>query len=253
MLDDFTTDKSKEYDRWHSSVHGHEDPNKIQLCSWHLDSLSLFSSINGLKVLEIGCGVGDFAIHLTQLGAMVTAVDFSSAAIEIAKNKATTQGYNINFQVADAQMLSFDNESFDVIYSCECLEHIPDPQKALSEMNRVLKPKGRLILTTENYSNGMLIGWLKCWLFREPFNSGAGVQAIEHFFLFWNVANMFRENKLNILRMIGSHHVFLLLPRMHPHTFVVEKFKNTFLAKLFKPFARHVSFEAIKLPNEPTH
>jgi ubiquinone/menaquinone biosynthesis C-methylase UbiE len=234
------------YDKWHEVVHGSEDPMEINLAPWHKTALSLSPPLEDLNVLEVGCGAGDFALYLAERQANVTAVDFSPQAIEIASKKLTAQQKNVKFGVADAQSLPFEDNSFDLLFSCECLEHVPEPQLALAEFRRVLKPEGKLILTTENYSNAVLLYWLNCWIFKKPFNSGAGVQPIEHFFLYWRVKRMFNLSGFQVQNMVGWHHVFLLLPKFHPHTFVVEKFQNPYLAKLFQPLARHMAFEAIK-------
>ena len=237
---------SDAYDKWHLTVHGQDVLTESKLEGWHIDALSLSPSLKGLDVLEVGCGAGDFAIHLSKLQSIVTAVDFSAKAIEIAQEKSKAQNQSVNFQVADAQSLPFASNSFDLIFSCECLEHVPDPQKALNEFYRVLKPSGHLILTTENYSNAMILGWIVAWLRKEPFNSGAGVQPIDHFFLYWNVRKMFLNAGFKVLQMIGWHHVFLLLPRFHPFTFVKDRFHNPAMASFFRPFARHMAFKSIK-------
>ena len=234
------------YDVWHEKVHGQEDPTLINLEDWHKNALSLAPNLKGLKVLEVGCGVGDFAIYLNNEGANVTAVDFSKKAIELAKEKGKVRNCRINFQIADAQSLPFPDDEFDLIFSCECLEHIPEPKLALKEMNRVLKKSAKVILTTENYSNAVILYWIKCWLTKELFNSGNEVQPIDHFFLFWNIQSMFHNTGFKVKKLIGSHHVFLLLPRFHPHTFVIEKFNNPFFASMFKPFARHMTYLSTK-------
>jgi hypothetical protein len=92
----------------------------------------------------------------------------------------------------------------------------------------------------------MILGWIVAWLRKQPFNSGAGVQPIDHFFLYWNVRKMFGNAGFKVLQMIGWHHVFLLLPRFHPHTFVKERFHNSIVARLFRPLARHMAFKSIK-------
>lgn len=237
---------TKAYDQWHEVVHGKENRLVLKLEDWHQNALNFLPPLQGLSILEVGCGPGDFAIYLASQGANVTAVDFSPKAIEIAQEKTSCQEKCVNFQVADAQSLPFDSNSFDLVVSCECLEHVPTPQLALNEISRVLKPSGKLVLTTENYSNAMLLYWLACWLRKEPFNSGEQVQPIEHFFLFWRVKQMFHQAGLQVSHLLGSHHVFLLLPRFHPHTFVIERFHNSLIAHLMRPFARHMTFEAIK-------
>jgi ubiquinone biosynthesis O-methyltransferase len=235
-----------EYNQWHQKVHGAENPEAISLQDWHKNALSLSPSLKDLAILEVGCGVGDFAIYLADQGADVTAVDLSPQAIKMALKKSKAQNKTVDFQVANAQSLPFENDSFDIVFSCECLEHVPTPQLALSEFHRVLKPSGRLLLTTENYSNAMILGWIVCWIRKEPFNSGAGVQPIEHFFLFWRVKRMLKKAGFHVQNMIGSHHVFLMLPRFDPHTFVVEAFKTPLVKNLFCPFARHMAFSATK-------
>ncbi len=234
------------YNQWHEQVHGREAAADILLQQWHRDALQLVGSVSGAELLEVGCGAGDFSLHLAKLGAQVTGTDFSSKAIEIANLKRATQTSTAQFQVADAGELPFKDQVFDLVISCECLEHVPDPAKALTEMFRVLRPGGRLILTTENYSNGMLIYWLMAWIQRKPFNSGAGVQPIEHFFLYWRVLGMMRRAGFVVRQMTGAHFVFFALPGTHPHTFVRERIRHPGLARLLRPFARHVSFELIK-------
>ena len=237
---------AQDYNAWHQSVHGEDAASTLQLAQWHRDALSLASAVQGRRVLEVGCGVGDFAVHLAQAGATMTAVDFSPSAIEMARARAVAHAVTVDFRAADAQALPFADASFDLLFSCECLEHLPDPARALKEMTRVLRPGGQLVLTTENYSNAMVLAWVVAWWRREPFNSGTEVQPIEQFFLFWRVRRMMWKAGLRVRRMIGAHHVFLLLPRFHPHTFVRERFQWPFFAGLFRPWARHVSFLAEK-------
>jgi len=246
MKNNINQTNSEAYDKWHQSVHGQDVLTESKLEGWHIDALSLSPSLKDLNVLEVGCGAGDFAIHLSKQQAIVTAVDFSAKAVEIAKEKSKAQSQLVDFQVADAQSLPFSSNSFDLIFSCECLEHVPDPQKALNEFYRVLKPSGYLILTTENYSNAMILAWIVAWLRKESFNSGAGIQPIDHFFLYWNVRKMFIDEGFKVLEMIGWHHVFLMLPRFDPRTFVKERFHNSIAARLFLPLARHMAFKCIK-------
>ncbi len=234
------------YDVWHEKVHGHELAAENYLQDWHRNALGLSPPVEGLDVLEVGCGSGDFSLYLAGLNARVTSVDSSSRAIATAQEKAKVQRRPVEFLRADAQSLPFDDSRFDLIYSCECLEHIPSPMTAMNEFYRVLKPSGRLIITTENYSNAMLLAWIVAWMRKEPFNSGAGVQPVEHFFVYWKIKKMLRSAGFRVNRMRGSHHVFLLLPRFDPSTFVVNHFHNNVLSIVFRPFARHMTFEATK-------
>jgi ubiquinone biosynthesis O-methyltransferase len=242
----------QDYDAWHRAHHAaRADAHpSIVLQQWHRDALRLAPRLDDARVLEVGCGSGDFSLHLSRLAKTVTAVDFSPAAVEIARTRQSAHEADVEFRTADAEGLPFGDGEFDVVFSCECLEHLPDPQQALREMARVLRPGGHLVLTTENYSNATVVYWLMAWLRNQPFDSGAGVQPIEQFFLFWRVAQMVRSAGFALAGMHGAHFVFLVVPGTHPHLFVTKTIKTPALNWLLRPLARHVSFHAVKLPRK---
>jgi len=112
----------------------------------------------GRRVLEIGCGRGDFARWLAGRqpppGRLVAA-DFAISAVAIARRTAAEQGLaGIAWQVADIGALDFPDASFDTVFSLETIEHTPSPGRAVEELARVLAPGGRLFLTTPSYLNG---------------------------------------------------------------------------------------------------
>ncbi len=231
------------YDEWHARASG---SGTGPLASWHDNALALAPDVRGERVLEIGCGTGDFSLHLARAGARVTGVDLSSRAVRLAQGKACRHDRRVSFGVADATMLPFADNSFDLVFSCECLEHVPEPRRLIAEAFRVLAPGGLLILTTENYSNGMVLAWIHAWWMDRPFNSGAIIQPLEQFFVFWQVRRWMRAAGFTVERLVGSHHVFLLLPRCHPHTFVKERFASPLATRLFRPVARHMAYRMRK-------
>ena len=93
----------------------------------------------GEKVLEIGCNRGSIVKRLQDLGVDAYGVDINSGAI--------ADGLTDNLSIMDATDLKFPDNSFDKVYSLHTIEHIPDLKRALAEMERVLKPNGRLVLT----------------------------------------------------------------------------------------------------------
>ena len=99
----------------------------------------------GASILDIGCGAGQVTNFLEKKGYDVTGIDLSPLFIkEARKNGEAT------FKVMDSTSLNFEPKSFDAVISAETLEHIPDPEKALGEMARVLKRKGKMILRFPN-------------------------------------------------------------------------------------------------------
>ena len=107
------------------------------------------------KILDIGCGAGRTTIGLYKLGLhSMVGIDLSDKMIEAAKRIAKESGYPIRFQTANALDLPFSDIDFDAaIFSYNGLMQVPgikNREKALSEINRVLKPKGFFIFTTHD-------------------------------------------------------------------------------------------------------
>jgi len=173
----------QEYDAWHEQLAGHEFLTEDLHHPWHVTVARLLPDLQGRTVLEIGCGRGDFAIWLAIRfpKAHVTAIDFSNAAIEIAKSRARDAAVSVGFAVESAEYLSFRDRSFDYVVSCECMEHVAYPLHMAKEIHRVLRLGGHFILTTPNYFNGMILAWLQSWVLGKPFDSGSNVQPRENF------------------------------------------------------------------------
>ncbi len=103
-------------------------------------------------VLDAGCGLGDHSIRLARRGCRAYAIDISGVAIEEAERRAAAAGLDgrIVFKQADLTNLQFDDESFDRIFSWGVVIHIPDAERALAELVRILRPGGRLALYVTN-------------------------------------------------------------------------------------------------------
>lgn len=96
-------------------------------------------------VLEVGCGWGELARWIAdEVGAGVVAVDLSPRMVELARANG------VDAQVADVQSLPFDDGSFDVVVAAWMLYHVPDRERAVSELARVLRPGGRLVAATNS-------------------------------------------------------------------------------------------------------
>lgn len=107
-------------------------------------------SIGGLpkgRLLDIGCGVGDFLMHVKQKGWEIAGIEPSQEAKSIAQNR-------LGFLPFDpAESTSLADHSFDVITMWHVLEHIDDLKFQLSELKRLLKPGGQLVIALPNYKS----------------------------------------------------------------------------------------------------
>ena len=110
---------------------------------WHIPGAADFASARGLKVLEIGCGLGTDGAQFAKAGADYTGIDLTEAAVELARKRFEIFNLPGKFQTADAEDLDFENESFDLVYSHGVLHHTPDTAGAVQEIHRVLRPGGR--------------------------------------------------------------------------------------------------------------
>lgn len=99
-------------------------------------------------VLDIACGVGYGTYLMSQTGAKVIGNDYDKDTIELAKRAYP----NLDFGVANALDLPYEDNSFDVVITFETIEHVDDGDKFLREMHRVLKPGGVFICSTPNVS-----------------------------------------------------------------------------------------------------
>ena len=107
-----------------------------------------------LRILDIGCGTGRHSIELSKRGYNVTGIDLSESLLKRAKQKASEQNLEINFEQHDARKLPFVNEFDLVIMLCEGAFPLMETDEMnfqiLRKANQALKSKGKLIFTTLN-------------------------------------------------------------------------------------------------------
>lgn len=112
----------------------------------YLKENKFFSKVK--SVLDAGCGMGEFTKILVQGGLFVTAVDYSEEVIAFAKKKSSSP--NARFLTADIYNLPFSENTYDMAICIAVLQHLKNPQKAISEVVRTLKPGGIFVIITLN-------------------------------------------------------------------------------------------------------
>jgi SAM-dependent methyltransferase len=101
----------------------------------------------GSRVLEAGCGVGAQTVTLARQSpdAHITSIDISADSVRAAEAAVANANLtNVTFAAGDIFDLAFDDASFDHVFLCFVLEHLPNPTEALSALRRVLKPGGTM-------------------------------------------------------------------------------------------------------------
>ncbi|HMK16279.1 MAG TPA: methyltransferase domain-containing protein, partial [Methanomicrobiales archaeon] len=101
----------------------------------------------GSRVLEAGCGIGAQTVILAgkSPAAEITSVDLSEESLREAEARVRASGFtNVSFRQADIYSLPFPDGSFDHVFLCFVLEHLPDPARALACLRRVLRPGGTI-------------------------------------------------------------------------------------------------------------
>jgi ubiquinone/menaquinone biosynthesis C-methylase UbiE len=116
--------------------------------------LALFAlgDIAGKRVLDIGCGQGEYLLTMAKMGASVAGQDLSEESVTKGRNLLKEEGLVGEVKLGDATQLDFPDNYFDKAFSSDFFEHITLEQKrkVISEVYRVLKPGGQLVIKTPN-------------------------------------------------------------------------------------------------------
>jgi ubiquinone/menaquinone biosynthesis C-methylase UbiE len=131
-------------------LHFLDQANKLPaVVKWKPAILDALRLQPGMRALDLGCGMGSDAFDLAaRVGPSghVTGVDFSESLIAEAVRRSANRNLPVSFEVGDAQALRFPDHTFHAVRTERMLMHVPNPEKAVSEMARVLRPGGRIAI-----------------------------------------------------------------------------------------------------------
>ena len=113
--------------------------------------IDALTALAGKRVLDVGCGGGILSEAMARLGAAVTGIDLSEKPLKVAKLHLLESGLAVDYQLASAEEFSVQNkEKFDVVTCMELLEHVPDPASTVAACAALVKPGGRVFVSTIN-------------------------------------------------------------------------------------------------------
>lgn len=230
---------AREYDQWHEHSSRADTENPDGASPWYRLVLDYLPPIQGKRVLEVACGRGDFLRVLAARGAMAYGADFSGYAVRIAQERLCEAGVNGARAAAiqaDAHLLPFPDAFFDVVISCETIEHLREPEAALREMARVTKRGGLLLLTTPSYLNLMGLYRLYDWIRGRDLRLVSG-QPLDRCWLFFRVRRLLRRTGWRIRSSDGTVHQ-VPLPKRNPVRLLFPE-ANPHIRRLLSPLALH--------------
>jgi SAM-dependent methyltransferase len=111
-----------------------------------LEFLSRIPIEPGARILDVACGAGQTAIPMSRAGAKVTGVDIATNLIEQARARAQAENLDARFDEGDAELLPYEDGSFDIVISLIGAMFAPRPELVAAELKRVCRPGGKIIM-----------------------------------------------------------------------------------------------------------
>jgi ubiquinone/menaquinone biosynthesis C-methylase UbiE len=170
------------------------------------------TSFQGKRVLEVGCGLGVFCMHVARNGGEAIGLDISKSAILEAKTLTKQYGVNDNveFVVSDARYLPFVDRSRDMIVSSEVLEHIEGHEKAFHEFARTIDKSGYICITVPNLLSSLFFEIVFFKVMGQPkyVQRFLSVEK-EYIFHYPKVKRLVNSERLTIIDLKGTDYVHL--------------------------------------------
>ncbi|MFT6407357.1 MAG: SAM-dependent methyltransferase [Arenicella sp.] len=159
-------DKIKKEQEFHDNRFGGNDPRKsvgkfyaVKTHANQFFNAEVGKRCNGKKLLEYGCGYGNSSAKYIDAGAQLLGIDISPEGVKRAKSAARASGLTADYQVMDAERMTFSDDTFDLCVGSGILHHL-DLDKSLSEISRVLNKRGAAIFI-EPMGHNPIINWYR--------------------------------------------------------------------------------------------
>ena len=173
-------------------------------------------ALEGVSVLDVGCGTGAFTLAALRRGGRTTSIDIGLELLRRARSKGAPGPV-----AGDAAALPFRDGSFNLVISSECIEHTAHPERSVAEMLRVLRPGGTLVLTCPN----------RAWRWSVPIANALNLRpyrGLENWPGWWTLGRWVRGHGGTVTRHVGIHCFPFILPFTHPLLRRLDRFGPRF-------------------------
>ncbi|HLD43137.1 MAG TPA: class I SAM-dependent methyltransferase [Candidatus Nanoarchaeia archaeon] len=152
-------------------------------------------NLKGKNALDLACGGGFFTEKLAKKGALAKGIDADENTIKIARKYHNKP--NVAFTTAKAEKLPYPRDFFDIVVSVCAMQHFENDEKAMREINRVLKPSGKLILSVDSFSYP-----------GTPLDTVKMHQRKEHVLRLYTKESMKEKLERNGFKVVSSKYIF---------------------------------------------
>lgn len=170
-----TRGEGRFYNHYHQKNRAYQstiDENNFTYFYWLKQLKRFVASLENVRVLDVGCGVGSLSLYCARHGAKVTGIDISDRAITIAKNAAQAQSFS-HQPIFLNQTISSKLGCFDLVICSEVIEHVPDEKNFAKQLMARVAPGGTLIVSTPYPDN-----WLRQHNLLKQFDQQVGHQRL---------------------------------------------------------------------------
>ncbi len=109
-----------------------------------------FGRVEGVRVLDVGCGAGLLAEALAKAGCVVTGVDAAGEVVEVARRHAAAAGFLVDYRVGTAEGILAEGGRFQVVTALEVIEHVAEPAAFVGTLAGLVEPGGAVFVSTLN-------------------------------------------------------------------------------------------------------